>query len=31
MMRCHFCGEQCNPFLRHDFLRRGDSKGKFRW
>lgn len=29
--RCHHCGEVCNPYLRHDFLRGRVSQGKLRW
>lgn len=28
---CHHCGEVCNPFLRHDFLRHHVSKRNIRW
>lgn len=28
---CHHCGECCNPFLRHDFLRYKISKRNLRW
>lgn len=30
VMVCHHCGEVCNPFLRHDFLRGKVFKGRLR-
>jgi len=30
IMKCDYCGEVCNPFLRHDFLRGTVFKGRLR-
>lgn len=31
ILYCAHCGEVCNPFLRHDFLRGRTFKGHLRW